>query len=304
MSTLRVSDAVCEALADGRPVVALESAVFPAFPGEAGLDLVRLSQDLVRKQGAVPATIAVAAGQVRIGLSEAEEAEFADMGPSVEKIGARDVSSCLVRRTYGATTIGATLAVARLAGIRFAAASGLGGVHRGYSERLDISADIGELASSRLLVVTGGVKSFLDVRATAEVLETLSVPMLGWRTDSLPLYFSGVGGPEVSARLETAAEVAQVAWHHWNTLQRHGGILLGRPPREDLTDVQELIAGALDRAEIEGVTGPGITAHVLGEVHRLSGGRTKNATKQLILDTAELAGEIAVAYAAVEGQQQ
>jgi pseudouridine-5'-phosphate glycosidase len=261
---------------------------------------VHCSEELVRQRGAVPATIGIAGGKILVGLSDTDAKQFAEVGSAAQKVGARDIAACLVSGGFGVTTIGATLAIARLAGIRFSAASGLGGVHRGYAVRPDVSADLGELASAPVLLVTGGVKSFLDVTATAEVLETLSIPVLGFKADTLPLYFAAAGGPPVSARVDTADEAAQIAWHHWNTLGRSSGILMGQPPQKELTDVQDLITESLRCAEADGIEGPAITAYVLGQVHQRSGGRTKEATKQLILDTAELAGETASAYSELD----
>jgi pseudouridine-5'-phosphate glycosidase len=169
-------------------------------------------------------------------------------------------------------------------------------VHYGFAERPDVSADLGELATAPVLLVASGMKSFLDVNATAEVLETLSIPVLGWRMDTIPLYYVAQGGPPVSARVESASDVAATAWHHWNTLRRRSGIVLGQPPRADVPDVQEFIADGLERARKDGVTGPAVTSYVLGHVHRASGGRTKEATRMLILDNAALAGEIARSY--------
>ncbi|MGU3438139.1 pseudouridine-5'-phosphate glycosidase [Actinomycetes bacterium M1A6_2h] len=300
MQALEVSSEVQQGLADNRPVVALESAVYAAFPGSVGLDLVHSSEEAVRQQGAVPATIGIADGKILVGFTDTDAKQFAEVGSQARKVGARDIAPCLVSGGFGVTTIGATLALARVSGIRFAAASGLGGVHRGYAVRPDVSADLGELAGAPVLLVTGGVKSFLDVTATAEVLETLSIPVLGFKTNTLPLYFATAGGPPASARVEAATDAAQIAWHHWNTLGRNSGILLGQPPRIELSDVQDVIAKSLQCAEADGIEGPAVTAYVLGEVHRRTGGRTKDATKQLILDTAELAGEIASAYFELE----
>ena len=300
MHALELSSEVQQGLAENRPVVALESAVYSAFPGSVGADLVHRSEELVRQRGTVPATIGVAGGKILVGFTDTDAKEFAEVGASARKVSTRDIAACLVSGEFGVTTIGATLAVARLSGIQFSAASGLGGVHRGYAVRPDVSADLGELASAPVLLVTGGVKSFLDVFATAEVMETLSIPVLGFQADTLPLYFAAAGGPLVSARVEAAAEAAHIAWHHWNTLGRSGGILLGQPPQKELSDVQDLIAESLRCAEADGIDGPAVTAYVLGQLNQRSGGRTKEATKQLILDTAELAGDIANAYSELE----
>ena len=193
----------------------------------------------------------------------------------------------------GATTVGGTLAVCRSVGIRFMATGGLGGVHRGWPTPPDVSADLGVLASTKALVVSSGVKSLLDVPATAELLETLGVPVLGWRTDTLPLFYAASGGPPVSARVESASETARIAKAHWEL--GGGGLLLGRPPDESLDDVEPLIEQALAEAETAGVRGQAVTPFVLAWLHRESGGRTLAANRDLIVGNARLAGEIAAA---------
>jgi pseudouridine-5'-phosphate glycosidase len=195
--------------------------------------------------------------------------------------------------------VGSTLAIAALAGIRFMATSGLGGVHRGFAERPDISADLAEMTRAPVLVVASGVKSLLDVPATAELLESLSIPVLGWRADTIPLYYVATGGPPVSSRVDSAAEAAAIARHHWGTLHRSSALLLARPPTESLTDVEALIVGGLAEADRDAIVGPAVTPHVLAYVHERSGGRTAAASKQLILDNSALAAQVAVAYAGV-----
>jgi pseudouridine-5'-phosphate glycosidase len=171
------------------------------------------------------------------------------------------------------------------------ATGGLGGVHRGWPTPPDVSADLGVLARTQALVVSSGVKSLLDVPATAELLETLGVPVLGWQTDELPLFYTARGGPPVSARVESAAEVARIAAAHWEL--QGGGLLLGRPPEESLDDVEPLIEQALAAAEAQDVHGQAVTPFVLAYLHRESGGRTLAANRDLIIANARLAGEIA-----------
>jgi pseudouridine-5'-phosphate glycosidase len=173
------------------------------------------------------------------------------------------------------------------------ATGGLGGVHRGWPAPPDVSADLAVIARTPALVVSSGVKSLLDVPATSELLETLGVPVLGWRTDTLPLFYAATGGPRVSARVETVDECAAIAAAHW----RLGGcgLLLGRPPTASLDDVEPLIAEALAAADAQGVHGQAVTPFVLSFLHRESGGRTLAANRELIVDNARLAGELAVA---------
>jgi pseudouridine-5'-phosphate glycosidase len=169
---------------------------------------------------------------------------------------------------------------------------GIGGVHRGFAERPDVSADLGELGRVPALVVASGVKSLLDVPATLEVLETIGVPVLGWRTATLPLFYSATGGPPVPFTVETAAEAAAIAQAHWKL--GRGGLLLGRPPAESL-DVEEFIEAALERAAAEGVRGQDVTPFVLASIHRATGGESVRVNKRLIADNAALAAEVAVA---------
>jgi pseudouridine-5'-phosphate glycosidase len=197
-------------------------------------------------------------------------------------------------KDLGATTVGATLAVCRAAGIGFMGTGGIGGVHRGWAHTLDVSADLSELGRTEALVVASGAKSILDVDATAEVLETLGVPVLGWRTDELPLFYKAEGGPPVSQRVQSADEAAQIAQFHWR-LGRHSGIVLARPPDESL-DVEPLIEEGLDEAAKRGIRGQAVTPFVLSYLHDKSDGRTIEVNKKLIVDNAALAAEVATAY--------
>jgi pseudouridine-5'-phosphate glycosidase len=247
----------------------------------------------VRTAGAVPATVGVVDGAVRVGLARKELERFGDAGTDARKAGPRDLAACAAQRTLGATTVGGTLAVCRLAGIRFLGTGGIGGVHRGYAERPDVSADLAELARTQALVVASGVKSLLDVAASAETLETLGIPTLGYRTDELPLFYAARGGPPVSARVESADEAASIATAHWEL----GGaaLLLARPP-EDGVDVEPLLEQALQAAAAADVTGQAFTPFVLSYLHERSGGRTLEVNRQLIVDNARLAAEVAVAF--------
>ena len=287
---IRIADEVREATA----VVALETTlVAHGFPAGEGVEVGLESERQVREAGAVPATIGVLDGEVVVGLTERELARF---DASARKVGPRDLAAAIEQRATGATTVGGTLAVTRVAGISVMATGGLGGVHRGYPDPPDVSADLRQLAATPALVVSAGVKSLLDVDATAEMLETLGVPVLGYRTDTLPLFYAAEGGPPVSARVESAEEAARIARAHWQL--GGGGLLLGRPPDEPLDDVDPLIDEALASAHAEGVFGQAVTPFVLAYIHRESGGRTQKANKDLVAQNARLAGEIATDLAA------
>jgi pseudouridine-5'-phosphate glycosidase len=286
---IRISEEIQQALLEQRGVVALETTlVAHGFPPGEGVAVGASSELAVRAGGAVPATIGVLDGTVIVGLTEEELGRF---DVSARKLGPRDLAAAVVQGALGATTVGGTLAVCKAVGIRFMATGGLGGVHRGWPTPPDVSADLGVLAQTRALVVSSGVKSLLDVPATAELLETLSVPVLGWRTDELPLFYSARGGPPVSARIESAEEAARIAAAHWQL--EGGGLVVGRPPDESLDDIEPLIEQALEAAAAENVSGQAVTPFVLSYLHRESGGRTLSANRDLIVGNALLAGEIA-----------
>jgi pseudouridine-5'-phosphate glycosidase len=284
---IRITDEVRDAVA----VVALETTlVAHGFPPGEGVEVGLASERAVRDGGGVPATIGVLDGEVVVGLTEQELHRF---DATARKLGPRDVAAAVAQHAVGATTVGGTLAVCRAAGIRVMATGGLGGVHRGWPTPPDVSADLQSLATTQALVVSSGVKSLLDVPATSELLETHGVPVLGFRTDDLPLFYAARGGPPVSARVESAAEAAAIARAHWEL--RGGGLLLGRPPDESLDDIEPLIEQALAAAEAGGVHGQAVTPFVLSYLHRESGGRTLAANRDLIVGNARLAGEIASA---------
>jgi pseudouridylate synthase len=288
---IRVADEVRDALASGGAVVALETTlVAHGFPPGEGVAVGLESERQVRIAGAVPATVGVLDGEVRVGLTEEELARF---GPEARKVGPRDLAAAAVQGAVGATTVGGTLAVARETGIRVLATGGIGGVHRGFPDRPDVSADLAQLARTPVVVVSAGVKSLLDVPATAELLESIGVPVLGFRVDTLPLFYAAAGGPPVSGRVESAEEAARVAAAHWRL--GGAGLLLGRPPDEPLEDVEPLVEEALAAAAAGGVSGQAVTPYVLAHLHRESGGRTEAANKALVAQNAHLAGEVAVA---------
>ncbi len=293
----RLTDEVAEALRSGHPVVALETTlVSHGFSGGRGLAAAQAAEDRVRAAGAVPATIGIIDGTVRAGLDPAELARFAEAGPGARKVGGRDIAACVVQGALGATTVGGTLAVCRALGIRFLGTGGIGGVHRGFADTLDISGDLLQIARTGAVVVCSGAKSILDVNATSELLETLGVPVLGWQTATLPVFFSAEGGPPVPAVVGTSGEAARIALVHWQ-LSPSSGLLLARPPAGGL-DLEPLVAEATARVRRAGVTGQAVTPAVLSLVEELSDGRSVEVNQRLIADNAALAAEVAVACAA------
>jgi pseudouridine-5'-phosphate glycosidase len=283
-----MGEEVRDALAAGRPVVALETTlVAHGFPAGEGVAVGLESERRVREAGAVPATIGVLDGVVRVGLTADELERFT---PDARKCGPRDLGVSVVQRAVGATTVGGTLAVCRAARIRFMGTGGIGGVHR---DPRDVSPDVVQLATTRAVVVSSGAKSLLDVPATAELLETLGIPVIGYRTDELPLFYSASGGPAAPARVDSPAEAAQVARAHWELGGR--GVLVANPPAESLEDVEPLIEAALARAAAESVTGSRLTPFVLAFLHRESGGKTLEVNRRLVVENAALAAEVACA---------
>jgi pseudouridylate synthase len=282
---IRVADEVREA----RAVVALETTlVAHGFPPGEGVAVGREAEERVRAAGAVPATIGVLDGEIRVGLTAAELERF---DGDARKVGPRDLAVCVAQRTVGATTVGGTLAVCRATGIRFMGTGGIGGVHRGFPHPPDVSADLGELARTQAMVVSAGIKSLLDVPATMEVLETLGVPVLGFRTDTLPLFYSATRGPPVPARVDSPEEAARVGRTHWQL--GGGGLVLAQPPPTSIEDVEPLIEQALAEAARTGVHGPAMTPFVLSFLHERSGGRTLEVNRELIVSNAGLASEVA-----------
>ena len=283
---IRVSEEVRAADA----VVALETTlVAHGFPPGDGLAVAAESEQRVRNAGAVPATIGVLDGEIRVGLSLAELERF---DASARKAGPRDLAVCVAQGAVGATTVGGTLAVCRAAGIHFMGTGGIGGVHRGFPHPPDVSADLGELARTPAVVVSAGIKSLLDVPATLELLETLGVPVVGFRTDRLPLFYSASGGPPVPARAESPEEAARIARTHWDL--GGGGLLLAQPPPNSLDDIEPLIEEALAEAGRRGVIGQAVTPFVLSFLHQHTGGRTLVANRELVVANAGLAAEVAV----------
>jgi pseudouridine-5'-phosphate glycosidase len=289
---LRVSDEVRAALADGAPVVALETTlVAHGFPTPDGVEVGLASDRAVRDAGAVPATTGVLDGAIKVGLTAAELERFT---AAARKVGPRDLAACAVAGEIGATTVGGLLVVARSLGIHFVGTGGIGGVHRGYPNPPDVSADIVALVTSRVLVACSGAKSLLDVPATMEYLETLGIPVLGFRTQTLPLFYSAAGGPPVPQPVDDVAAAARTAAAHW---QLGGcGLVLANPPPESI-DAESLIEDAVAEAARQKVSGQAVTPFVLAYLHEHSGGETRELNKKLVVANARLAAEVAVAFA-------
>src|SRR3954471_2596258 len=300
-----VAAEVGAALADGLGVVALESTILAH--GLPRGDNRRVADDIeaaVRDGGALPATVAVLDGVVHVGLS-ADELDRLCLQDDVLKLSARDLGVAVALRRTGATTVASTAALAHRAGIRVFATGGLGGVHRGAAETFDISADLGVLATTPLVVVCAGVKSILDVPATLERLETLSVPVLGYRTDRFPGFYLTDSGSTVPWRVETAAEAAAVAYARSSLGTDTAGVVLANPlPESRQVDPvlhDRLVASGLADLAREGVTGKDVTPRLLEYFHASSGGESLRANIELVLANAALAAEVAAELAALHG---
>jgi pseudouridine-5'-phosphate glycosidase len=298
---LSVSDEVAAARAGGRPVVALESTLIAhGLPWPANLATAREAEAAVRAAGAVPATVAVWHGAPTVGLSAGQVEELA-RAPDVLKASRRDLGAAVGLKRLAATTVSATMALAHAAGVRVFATGGIGGAHRG-DEPFDISADLVELSRTPVLVVCAGAKSVLHLPRTLEVLETLGVPVLGYRTDGFPAFYVGSTVGSVSARVETAGEAAAAFTAHVRV--GSGGAVLARPCPADVAippaEFDAWLAQAEREAGAAGVSGPRVTPFLLARLAELSGGRTLAANRALIAANARLAAEVAAALASVE----
>jgi pseudouridylate synthase len=297
-----LTDEVAQALRDRAPVVALESTIIShGMPYPQNVAMATGVEQIVRDHGAVPATVAVLGGVPRVGLTSAD-IELLATSTEVVKVSVRDLPMVIARRGYGATTVAATMRLAALAGIRVFVTGGLGGVHRGGHHSLDVSADLTELSTTDVAVVSAGVKSILDIGRTLEALETLRVPVLGYRTEEFPAFFSRTSGHLVPARVESAADVADIMAAKWD-LGIGGGIVLANPiPAADeipADEIDGIIERAIDDMEVGGVHGKDATPFLLRRITELSGGASLTANIALVNNNARLGAEVAVAYAAL-----
>jgi pseudouridylate synthase len=298
---MRVAPEVAEALADGGPVVALESTLIShGLPRPRNLEVAEQVEAAVRSGGAVPATVAVVDGEVRVGLDEPALRTIA-CGEGVAKCGVRDLAPLAARKGHGATTVAATAHLAARAGIRLFATGGLGGVHRGARETWDESADLETLARTRIVVVCSGVKSILDVAATLERLETLSVPVLGYRTDRFPGFYLAESEHPVAWRVDSPEDVAAVMAAQ-SELGIVAAIVVGNPlPAEDQLDPglhDRTLRSGLAAVERDRVTGKDVTPFLLEHFHGETSGASLEANVDLVTRNARLAAQIAAVAAA------
>ncbi|MBE7515667.1 MAG: pseudouridine-5'-phosphate glycosidase [Chloracidobacterium sp.] len=285
-----------DAKENGRPLVALESTVIShGLPYPRNLETARALEEAVRSGGAVPATIAVLNGQIRVGISD-KELEFLAAEKDIRKISRRDIPVAIARKLNCATTVATTSFFANAAGIKVFATGGIGGVHRGYDK--DISADLPELAQTPIVVVCSGAKIVLDLPATREWLETNGVTVLGWQCDELPAFYSRTSGLSIDERVESADDVARIAEARDAAGLRNAILVTVPVPKAselERAEVEGILADAMALADERGIRGKDITPFLLSEMSSRSGGRTLTANIELLKNNAGVAAEIACA---------
>jgi len=298
---LDISPEVKEALDKGQPVVALESTIIThgmSYP--ENIESAKTSEAMIRQEGAVPATVAIIKGRIKIGL-EPDELEYMGKNSSIRKASRRDLPMILARGIDGATTVATTMIGAHLAGIHFFATGGIGGVHRGAQDTFDVSADLMELAQTPVAVVCAGAKSILDIGLTLEVLETHGVPVVGYKTDTFPGFYVRDSGFGVDDRADELAVIAKALDIKWS-LGLKGGMVVANPIPETYEMDPKLISESIDEAvaeaEKQGVRGKAITPFILAHLHRETEGKSLAANKELVYNNARVAAQLAVVYAA------
>lgn len=291
------STEVQEAMDNNRPVVALESTIIShGMPYPQNVETARIVEDIIRENGAVPATIAIMDGKIKIGLS-ADELELLGNSPDVAKVSRRDIGQLIATKKIGATTVAATMICAELAGIRVFATGGIGGVHRGAETTMDISADLEELANTGVAVVCAGAKSILDIGLTLEYLETKGVPVIGYQTDKMPAFYTRESEFDLSFRAEDVATMAAVLKAQWD-LGLDGGAVIANPiPAEHALEasfINSIIDQAMKEAVEGGISGKQVTPFLLGKVKELTGGSSLVANIELVKYNAKVGAQLAV----------
>lgn len=288
------------AIARNQAVVALESSIIcQGMPFPQNLSTAREVESAVRVEGAVPATIAIVGGVIRVGLGD-QDLEFLATSKATEKVSIANMAAVLGRKATGGTTVSATMRIASKVGIQVFATGGIGGVHRGGENTLDISADLTELSRTPVLVVSSGVKAILDMGKTLEVLETLGVPVLGYRTDELPAFYSVSSGLKIGDRIEDPAQAAAI-FRFQQELGGAGALLFQPVPKEveiPAEVMESYIQLALAECQARGIVGKAVTPYLLGEIAAKTGGQSLRANIALVIKNSRLAAKVAVALAA------
>lgn len=297
---LSVTPEIQEAIDAGKPVVALESTILShGMPYPQNVEFAHKVEEIVRAEGAVPATTAIMGGKLKVGLN-AEELLVMCKAEGVGKVSRRDVAVYLATGMTGATTVATTMIIASMAGIRFFATGGIGGVHRGAEKTMDISADLQELANTPVCVVCAGAKSILDLGLTLEYLETQGVPVLGLRTDELPAFYCRTSGFKLDYNCPDEATVAKIMKTKWD-IGLKGGAIVGNPVPEqyamDPVEMNKVIDRAVEMAKEQGIHGKATTPFLLAHIVEMTGGHSLDTNIQLAFNNARAASKIAKAYA-------
>ncbi|NYS48931.1 pseudouridine-5'-phosphate glycosidase [Streptococcus danieliae] len=296
---LDIAPEVAQALAEGKPVVALESTIIShGMPYPQNVEMAQTVEAIIREEGAVPATIAIMDGKYKIGLSAADLERLATE-KDVAKVSRRDLALILAQKKIGATTVATTMIGAHLAGIPYFVTGGIGGVHRGYEETMDVSADLEELAQTPVTVICAGAKSILDLPRTLEYLETKGIPVLGYQTDVLPAFYTSKSLYKLNSRVESVEEIAQMDKVSHELGLSAGSLVVNPIPTEhelDAAYIDEIIAQAVVEAEKAGITGKDMTPFLLGKIVELTGGESLKANIQLVYNNAKVGARIAKAY--------
>ncbi|WP_025951205.1 pseudouridine-5'-phosphate glycosidase [Geobacillus thermocatenulatus] len=290
------SEEVAQAKAEQKPIVALESTIIShGMPYPENVQTAKAVEQIIRDRGAVPATIAILNGNIKIGLTE-DELEQLGTSRDIEKVSRRDLPYVVAKKKHGATTVAGTMICAQMAGIRVFATGGIGGVHRGAEQTMDISADLQELSRTNVAVVCAGAKSILDLGLTLEYLETHGVPVIGYQTDVLPAFYSRTSPFRVDYRLDSAEEIAQFIETKWG-LGLNGGVVIANPvPKEEELEesyITAIIEQALNEAEKQHITGKAVTPFLLDRVKTLTAGKSLKANIALVKNNAALAADLA-----------
>jgi pseudouridine-5'-phosphate glycosidase len=296
---LSLSDEVSSALREKRPVVALESTIIShGMPFPRNLETAKNLEEIVRKNGAVPATIAAMDGSLRVGLSS-DQLERLAQEKDVLKLSRFDLPLALSQKRTGATTVAATMIAAQLAGIRFFATGGVGGVHRGAEHTFDVSADLHELSQTDVAVISAGVKSILDIPKTLEKLETLGVPVIGYKTNEFPAFYSREIGVPVPIQMDSIAEIVDFLKVKWE-LGLKGGALIANPIDEEdslsRSFIEPRIETAIEEAQNKGIRGKALTPFLLSRIEKITEGKSLEANIKLVESNARLAAELALEY--------
>ena len=294
---LDVSPEVAAAVAAGKPVVALESTIIShGMPYPQNVETALKVEQIIRDNGAVPATIAILGGRLKAGCTKEEIEYLGKQGQAVTKASRRDLAVLCARKADGATTVTTTMMIAHMAGIKIFATGGIGGVHRGAETTMDISADLEELGQTPVMVICAGAKSILDLGLTLEYLETKGVPVIGYGTDELPAFYTRKSGFGVDYRLDTPAELA-AAFHAQRAMDLKGGMLVTNPIPEEYSMDADVINAAIDQAvadcKAQGIHGKATTPFLLARIKDITGGDSLDSNIQLVFNNARLAAKTA-----------